>query len=92
MRDAKSLAHAGEFQNKGPLEMAYAAGTMMRQLALATILATLMNSAAGWKAQKLAVLDDAEKPQALVRFAVTKALRELVNAVPEAQANIQYSH
>jgi hexosaminidase len=48
--------------------------------------------AAGWKAQKLAFLDDAEKPQALVRFTVTRPLRDLVNAVPEAQANIQYSH
>jgi len=49
-------------------------------------------AAAGWKAQKLAVLDEAEKPQALVRFTVIKPLRDLVNAVPEAQANIQYSH
>ncbi len=49
-------------------------------------------AAAGWKAQKLAVLDDAEKPQALVRFTVTKPLRDLVNAVPETQANIQNSH
>jgi hexosaminidase len=38
---------------------------------------------AGWKAQKLAVLDDAEKPQALVRFTVIPPLRDLVNAVPE---------
>jgi hexosaminidase len=37
----------------------------------------------GWKAQKLALLDDAEKPQALVRFTVIKPLRDLVNAVPE---------
>jgi len=41
-------------------------------------------SSAGWKAQKLAVLDEAEKPQALVRFTVIKPLRDLVNAVPEA--------
>ena len=41
-------------------------------------------AAAGWKAAKLAVLDDAEKPQALVRFTVVKPLRDLVNAVPEA--------
>jgi hexosaminidase len=40
----------------------------------------------GWKAEKLAVLDDAEKPQALVRFTVVKPLRDLVNAVPEASA------
>jgi hexosaminidase len=37
----------------------------------------------GWKAEKLALLDDAEKPQALVRFTVIKPLRDLVNAVPE---------
>lgn len=41
-------------------------------------------AAAGWKAQKLAVLDEAEKPQALVRFTVIQPLRDLVNAVPEA--------
>ena len=41
-------------------------------------------AAGGWKAQKLAVLDEAEKPQALVRFTVIKPLRDLVNAVPEA--------
>jgi hexosaminidase len=40
-------------------------------------------AAAGWKSAKLAVLDDAEKPQALVRFTVLKPLRDLVNAVPE---------
>lgn len=47
-------------------------------------------AAAGWKAEKLAILDEAEKPQALVRFTVVKPLRDLVNAVPEAHANIQY--
>lgn len=41
-------------------------------------------AAAGWKAERLAVLDKAEKPQALVRFTVIKPLRDLVNAVPEA--------
>jgi hexosaminidase len=40
-------------------------------------------AAAGWKAGRLAVLDEAEKPQALVRFTVIKPLRDLVNAVPE---------
>jgi len=40
---------------------------------------------AGWKAQKLAVLDDAEKPQTLVRFTVIKPLRDLVAAVPEGR-------
>jgi hexosaminidase len=39
---------------------------------------------AGWKAGRLAVIDKAEKPQALVRFTVIKPLRDLVNAVPEA--------
>jgi len=39
---------------------------------------------AGWKAEKLAVLDDAEKPQALVRFTVIQPLRDLINAVPES--------
>jgi hexosaminidase len=41
-------------------------------------------AAGGWKAEKLAILDAAEKPQALVRFTVIKPLRDLVNAVPEA--------
>ena len=40
--------------------------------------------AAGWKAARLGILDEAEKPQALVRFTVIKPLRDLVNAVPEA--------
>lgn len=39
---------------------------------------------AGWKAEKLAVLDDAEKPQALLRFTVIKPLRDIVNAVSES--------
>jgi len=41
-------------------------------------------AAAGWKAQQLALLDEADKPQGLVRFTVIKPLRDLVNAVPEA--------
>jgi hexosaminidase len=41
-------------------------------------------AAAGWKAARLALLDEAEKPQALVRFTVIKPLRDLVNAVAEA--------
>ena len=41
-------------------------------------------AAAGWKAQQLALLDEAEKPQALVRFTVIKPLRDLVSAVREA--------
>jgi hexosaminidase len=40
-------------------------------------------AAAGWKALKLAVLDDADKSQAFVRFTVINPLRDLVNAVPE---------
>ncbi|HEX4786104.1 MAG TPA: family 20 glycosylhydrolase [Candidatus Sulfotelmatobacter sp.] len=44
-------------------------------------------AAGGWKAAKLAALDDAEKPQALVRFTVTKPLRDLVNAVAEAPSH-----
>lgn len=39
---------------------------------------------AGWKAARLAQLDEAEKPQAFVRFTVIKPLRDLVNTVPEA--------
>jgi hexosaminidase len=35
----------------------------------------------GWKAQKLALLDEAEKPVALTRFTVLKAMRDLVNEV-----------
>jgi hexosaminidase len=42
-------------------------------------------AAAGWKAAKLALLDEAEKPQAFVRFTVIAPLRDLVNTVPEAQ-------
>lgn len=44
-------------------------------------------AAAGWKAQQLAVLDEAEKPQALVRFTMIKPLRDLVGAVPEGTHN-----
>jgi hexosaminidase len=36
---------------------------------------------AGWKGQKLAILDEAEAPVALTRFTVLKALRDLVNEV-----------
>jgi hexosaminidase len=43
-----------------------------------------MPAAARWKAARLAVLDEAEKPQALVRFTVIKPLRDLVTAVAEA--------
>jgi hexosaminidase len=37
----------------------------------------------GWKAQQLATLDDAAKPQGGVRFTVLKPLRDLVNSVQE---------
>ena len=43
-------------------------------------------AAAGWKTEKLALVDAAEKPQALVRFTVIKPLRDLVNAVSEPTA------
>jgi hexosaminidase len=43
-----------------------------------------MPAVVGWKAQQLALLDEAEKSQALVRFTVIKPLRDLVSAVPEA--------
>jgi hexosaminidase len=46
-------------------------------------LASRLPAATGWKAQKLALLDEADRPQALVRFTVIKPLRDLVNAVPE---------
>jgi hexosaminidase len=36
-----------------------------------------------WKKQKLAILDEAEKPKALVRFTVIPPLRQLILAVPE---------
>jgi hexosaminidase len=35
----------------------------------------------GWKARQLAILDEAEKPVAMTRFTVLKALRDLVNEV-----------
>ena len=38
-------------------------------------------AAPGWKAQKLAILDEAGKPVALTRFTVLKPLRDLVNEV-----------
>ena len=41
---------------------------------------------AGWKAQKLVVVTEAEKPQALVRFTVIKPIRDLVSAVCETPA------
>jgi hexosaminidase len=52
-------------------------------LEAASYLSSGLPAAAGWKALKLAVLDDADKPQAFVRFTVISPLRDLVNAVPE---------
>ena len=49
-----------------------------------SFLSSGLPAAAGWKAARLAVLDEAEQPQALVRFTVLKPLRDLVNAVAEA--------
>jgi hexosaminidase len=49
-----------------------------------SLLSSGLPAAAGWKAQRLAVLDEAEKPQAFVRFTIIKPLRDLVNAVQEA--------
>ena len=46
-------------------------------------LSSRLPAAAGWKAKRLAILDEAEKPQALVRFTAIKPLRDLVNAVSE---------
>jgi hexosaminidase len=43
-------------------------------------------ASAGWKTEKLALLDTAEKPQALVRFTMIRPLRDLVNAVSESTA------
>ena len=43
-----------------------------------------VHAAAGWKAEKLAILEEAEKPQAVVRFTVIQPLRDLVNSVPES--------
>jgi hexosaminidase len=57
-------------------------GTM--GLEAVSYLSSGLPAAAGWRAEKLAVLDETEKPQALVRFTVIKPLRDLVNAVPEA--------
>ncbi|MFZ0817432.1 MAG: family 20 glycosylhydrolase [Candidatus Sulfotelmatobacter sp.] len=57
-------------------------------LQVVSYLSSGLSAATGWKAQQLALLDEAEKPQALVRFTVIEPLRDLVNAVPEA-ANSQ---
>jgi hexosaminidase len=60
--------------------------TLLGTTGLQTIsyLSSGLPAAAGWKAQQLALLDEVEKPQALVRFTVIKPLRDLINAVPEA--------
>lgn len=56
-------------------------GTMGLQAV--SFLSTHSAAPADWKEQKLAILDEAEKPEALVRFTVLSALRELVLAAPE---------
>jgi len=60
--------------------------TALGTLGLETVsyLSSGLPAATGWKAERLAILDDAETPQSLVRFTVVKPLRDLVNAVPEA--------
>jgi hexosaminidase len=52
-----------------------------------SFLSSGLTAPVGWKAARLTILDDAEKPQALVRFTVVKPLRDLVQAVPEAPSN-----
>jgi hexosaminidase len=52
-------------------------------LAAVSYLSSGLAAPSGWKSASLATLDEAEKPQALVRFTVIKPLRDLVNAVPE---------
>ena len=49
-------------------------------------LSSRLPAPAGWKAQQLVLLDEAEKPQALLRFTVIKPLRDLVSAVRETPA------
>jgi hexosaminidase len=59
--------------------------TLLGTMGLETVsyLSSGVPAAPGWKAKQLAILDEAEKPQALVRFTVMKPLRDLINAVPE---------
>jgi hexosaminidase len=52
-------------------------GTM--GLEAVTYLSSGVPAPTGWRAAKLAFLDDAEKPVALTRFTVLKAMRDLVN-------------
>lgn len=47
-------------------------------------IASRLPAPAGWKAEKLAVLEEAGKPRAVVQFSVIKPLRDLVQGVPEA--------
>jgi hexosaminidase len=47
-------------------------------------LSSRLTAASGWKTEKLALMDEAEKPEALVRFTVVKPLRDLINAVPDS--------
>lgn len=43
-----------------------------------------LTAASGWKSERLALMDEAERPQGLVRFTVVKPWRDLINAVPDA--------
>jgi hexosaminidase len=48
-------------------------------------LAKKQNAPSGWKQSKLSLIEGAKKPVGMVRFTFLDPLRELVNAVPEAQ-------
>jgi hypothetical protein len=43
-----------------------------------------LTAASGWKSERLALMDEAERPQGRVSFTVVKPLRDLINAVPDA--------
>ena len=70
------------------LEVAQARGEQLPQLAAAGVealkfLSTGAKAPAGWKAGKLALIAEAKKPVAIVRFTFLSPLEELVNAVQE---------
>jgi hexosaminidase len=77
MADSKTLAQA-----EPRAQQLTVLGTM--GLEAVSHLSSGLPAAAGWKAQQLALLDETEKPQALVRFTVIKPFRDLVSAVGEA--------
>jgi hypothetical protein len=43
-----------------------------------------LTAASGSKSERLALIDDAERPQGLLRSTVVKPLRDLIKAVPDA--------